>query len=67
MGKNINLKVLLKSHANVDSASEYIVQTIQQATTMATTYIQQHRTYFSLGLLSDIKQLIINKNQIQTR
>lgn len=61
LDQNINLKVALKTHSDVDNAAEGIVQTIKQAAIKATSPIKPHIINSSQSLPADIKQLINNK------
>lgn len=67
LDQNINLKVALKTHSDVDNAAEGIVQTIQQAAIKATSLINPRIINSSQSLPADIKQLIINKRHARAK
>lgn len=67
LDQNINLKVALKTHSDIDIAAEGIVRTIQQEAIKAISPINPHIFNSSKSLPADIKQLINNKRHARAK
>ncbi|KAL4143801.1 hypothetical protein QTP88_006080 [Uroleucon formosanum] len=67
LDQNINLKVALKTHSDIDNAAEGIIRTIQQSAIKATSPTNPQILNSSKSLPADIKQLIINKRHARAK